>query len=232
MNYDILELFQKQTKSLYETIFFAYLLILSKGLSLVLTDIEKKEFNYLGVLIILIYILDCTSNIIGREMIKATFLLYFTVLLHALCYGINTINILYNQVELIRENQIDSLIHVVLRKKNLFLWFFTIMMLYFIGEFFLYFYIEPTILRLGLSHFTSLELISLLHETMELITISIFFYLYRARDLERFFTLNFESRINFRKFLPFYESNRSCNEGDIISVFLPHNKIMLGKLID
>ena len=46
----------------------------------------------------------------------------------------------------------------------------------------------------------------------------------------RFFTVDFESRSDFRRALPFYESSKECNEGSLITVLLPQNRFMLGKL--
>ena len=158
MTYEVLELFKKQTRSLYETAFFAYLLILSKGWSLVLSTMGRKEFNYLVILIILVYIFDSASNIIGSDMKQVTFVLYLAVLLHALVYGVNTIKILYTQMEVIRDTGMFLLLPVVLKKKTLFICFLALMMTYFAGEFMIHLYAGSAISKLHMSYVKSVGL--------------------------------------------------------------------------
>ena len=230
MTYEVLELFQKQTRSLYETSFFAYLLLLSKGWSLIISTMGRKEFNYLVILIILIYIFDSAANIIGVQMQTVSFVLYCVVVFHALVYGIHTVKMLQTQMEMIQETGMDLLFPVTVKKRTLFITFLALMMGFFMGEYLIHFYLVSSVSQIDTVWQDKLALINGAHEVLEFTAIFAIFYLYRARDMGRFFTVDFDSRPSFRRILPFYESRPDCEEGLVISVVLPQNRLMLGKL--
>ena len=230
MTLEVLELFQKQTRSLYETSFFAYLLLLSKGWFLIMNTMGRKEFNYLVILVIFIYIFDSAVNIIGLRLKSVSFFMYCVVVFHVLVFGINTLKLLHTQMEVIRETGMDLLLPVTVKKKNIFVVFLAIMMGYFVGEYLMHFYLFSAVERLDKPSNEKLVLESGVHEFVEAATIFGIFYLYRARDMGRFFTVDFESRPSFMRILPFYESKRECEDGLFMTVILPRKKIMLGKL--
>jgi len=228
MTFEVLELFRKQTRSLYETSFFAFLILLSKGWHLVLNSMGRKEFNYFIVLIILIYIFDSASNIIGSDLNGVALLLYVSIIIHIVVYSSGTIRLLRTQLEVMREAGMEMLFPISNKKKKLFLGFLGLIALYFGGEFFFHFWLYWRVLHLKYSWLTIVALINGSHELLEILVISGIFYIYRARDMGRFFNVDFESRANSRRVLPFYESKKECETGDIIAVHLPRSGILLG----
>ena len=230
MTLEMLELFQKQTRSLYETSFFAYLLLLSKGWHLIMSTMGRKEFNYLVILIIFIYIFDSAVNIIGIKLKTVSFLMYCVVVLHILAFGMRTIKLLHTQMEVIRETGMELLLPVTVKKRNIFMIFLALMIGYFIGEYLMHFYLFHEVEKLDKTPYEKFILGNGVHELVEALTIFGIFYLYRARDMGRFFTIDFDSRPSFMRILPFYESNRECEDGLFMTVILPRQKIMLGKL--
>jgi hypothetical protein len=225
MTAEFLDLFFKQTRSLYETSFFAYLLLVSKGWILVLNAMDRKEFNYLVIIIILIYIFDSAVNIISLGMQEITLLLYLIVISHILLFGARTIKAIKTQASVIEETGMDLLIPVTRMKRRIFFIFLTIALGYFIGELAVHYTFdmkEPF-------DFSSYSWFCFFHEVLEILTISAIFYLYRARDMGRFFTVEFDGRPGFRRILPFYEAKNECDEGVMLAVILPRNKIMIAK---
>jgi hypothetical protein len=189
----------------------------------------RKEFNYLVILIILIYIFDSAINIIQEGMEYLDIILYLTVLLNLLFFSFNTFKVLRTQMEVIQETGMDLLIPTVIKKKTLLLGFVVLFLGYFVGEFLIHFYLINFIVESEVSIYKKAALILLIHEIVEICSIGGIFYLYRAREMGAFFNVDFDTTPNFRV-LPFYESKQDCNEGFILTVVLPSNKIMLGKL--
>ena len=62
-------LIMKQANSLYQTFWFCLLIILSKGWGLVRNQITRKEFKYMTILLLFIYILTSTANIVEHTVL-------------------------------------------------------------------------------------------------------------------------------------------------------------------
>jgi hypothetical protein len=227
MTWEFLELFEKQTRSLYETSFFAYLLLLSKGWVLVVNTMDKKEFNYLIIVIIFIYILDSAVNIIGLGIIYLVYLLYLVVIVHVASFSITSLKLIKAQILLIQETGIDSLLPVSKEKRRQFLIFLVVSFSYFISEFCVH-WIFNEVKELD---FKKQRLSYLSHEIIELIPIATIFYLYRARKLGRFYSVELQSSPGFQRILPFYEAKKDCSSGILLAVTLPKGTLKLGKLV-
>lgn len=227
MTREFLELFEKQTRSLYETSFYAYLLILSKGWVLVVNTMNKKEFNYLIIVIIFIYILDSAVNIIGVQIIYFAYLLYVIVIVHMALFSVSGFKILKTQIALIRETGMDLLIPVARSKKIQFIKFLILSIGYFLGEFLVHFYFRDV----GELDFEMQRFSCFFNEIIELLSISAIFYLYRARKLGRYYSVELQNSPGVQRILPFYEAKKDCAEGPILTVSLPRGTLKLGKLV-
>ena len=225
MTVEFLDLFFKQTRSLYETSFFAYLLLVSKGWILVLNTMDRKEFNYFVIIVILIYIFDSAVNIISLGMQEITLILYVIVISHIILFGVRTIKAIRTQASVIEETGMDLLVPVTRMKRRIFYMFLAIALGYFLGELAVHYTFDKS----GPLDFSSYYWFCFFHEILEILTISGIFYLYRARDMGRFFTVEFDGRPGFRRILPFYEAKKECDEGVMLAVILPRNKVMIAK---
>jgi hypothetical protein len=227
---EFLDLLNKQTRSLYETAFFAYIILLSKGWSLVMNIMDRKEFNYLIIVIIIIYIFDSAVNIIGERIVFGVWFLYMIVVVHCFCFAFQTFKILNNQLRVVRDTGMDLLVPITKSKRLLFIAFCGFLCGYFAEE-----YLVHKVFKLQYDPYVKLDyetltMFYLFHEMLEMVTIGGVFYLYRARNMGRFFTMEFDSRESFRRVLPFYESKETCQEGIIMTICLPRNKIIIGKI--
>jgi hypothetical protein len=229
MTFEVISLFKKQTRSLYETSFFAYLLLLSKGWSLVINSMGRKEFNYLVILVIFVYIFDSASNIIEIGMDPIKILLYMLVIIHSLGYGFYTLKLLSVQIEAIRETGMSILFPVIQKKKKLFTGFLLLLISYFVFEYIIHFFIFNQIISFDTTWQKKIALLTIVHEFVEIWTVGGIFYLYRAREMGRFFSIDFDESPNLRRSMPFYESKKDCEQGPIAVIILPQKRIMLGK---
>ena len=227
MTREFLELFEKQTRSLYETSFFALLLILSKGWVLVVSSMNKREFNYLIIVIIFIYILDSAVNIIGLEIIYFAYLLYLIVTVHMALFSVSGFKILKTQIALISETGMDLLLPIAKSKKTQLIKFLIISTGYFLCELLAQFYFRDV----GELEFDQQRLSCFFNEIIELLSISAIFYLYRARRLGRYYSIELQSSPGFQRILPFYEAKKDCADGIILAVSLPRGTLKLGKLV-
>jgi hypothetical protein len=226
MTGEFLELFAKQTRSLYETAFFAYLLLLSKGWLLVINSMERKEFNYLVIVVILVYIFDSAVIIISLGMREVTVILYLIVISHVLSFACKTLQAIHTQAQVLHETGMDILLPVIRVKRAQFFKFLTVAITYFISELAIHYALDD---GLGVD-FAVYPWFCLSHEIMEIATITAIFYLYRARDLGPFFSFEFDARPGSRMVLPFYEAKETCEgQGTLLAVLLPRNKRMIGK---
>ncbi|OMJ73094.1 hypothetical protein SteCoe_28296 [Stentor coeruleus] len=227
---EILELFKKQTRSLYETAFFAYLLLLSKGWLLVMNTMDRKEFNYLIIVVIIIYIFDSALNIIGYGIGSATMVMYLLVITHYIGFAMQTIKSLNSQLQVMRETGMDLLIPVTKNKRFLFMILCSLTCGYFIEEYLVYINFEGMDDPYSKLDYQTISMSCFFHEIIEMVSIGGIFYLYRARNMGRFFSVEFDSRPSFRRVLPFYESNDECEDGVMVVVCLPRNKYVVGKI--
>lgn len=227
---EILELFKKQTRSLYETAFFAYLLLLSKGWLLIMNTMNRKEFNYLIIVVIIIYIFDSALNIIGYGISSATMVMHLLVISHCIGFAMQTIKTLNSQLQVMRETGMDLLIPVTKSKKSLFMILCILTYGYFIEEYLVYINFEGMDDPYSKLEYQTISMPCLFHEIIEMVSIGGIFYLYRARNMGRFFSVEFDSRPSFRRVLPFYESNGGCEDGIMAVVCLPRNKFVVGKI--
>ncbi|OMJ84121.1 hypothetical protein SteCoe_14812 [Stentor coeruleus] len=227
---EFLDLLNKQTRSLYETAFFAYIILLSKGWSLIMNTMDRKEFNYLIIVIIIIYIFDSAVNIIGERIVFGIWFLYLIVVVHCFGFALQTFKVLNNQLQAVRDTGMDLLIPITKSKRLLFVAFCGFMCGYFAEEYFVHEVFGWKYNPYVKLDYEIVTLFHLFHEMLEMVTIGGIFYLYRARNMGRFFTMEFDSRESFRRVLPFYESKETCQEGVVMAVCLPRNKIIIGKI--
>lgn len=226
MTGEFLELFEKQTRSLYETSFFAYILLLSKGWVLVVNSMDKKEFNYLIIVIIFIYILDSAVNIIGMGLIYLVYLLYAVVVVHVSSFSVHSFRQIKNQINLIQETGMDLLLPVSRAKQRQFYLFLGICYSYFVCELL----VHLTFSHIGPLEFFKQSFAYFCHEVMEVGTIGLIFYLYRARKLGRFFSVELQGSPGFQRIIPFYEAKKECVDGIMLAITLPRGDLKLGKL--
>ena len=227
MTREFLILFEKQTRSLYETSFFAYLLLLSKGWVLVVNSMNKKEFNYLIIVIIFIYILDSAVNIIGVQIIYFVYLLYLVVIVHVASFSVSGLKLLRDQIALIREAGMDLMLPVSKSKRNQFVMFLFFSFNYFLCEFFSHYFFRDV----GELDFDKQSFSYFCHEIIELVPIAVIFFLYRARKPARYYSIELQSTFGFQRILPFYEAKTDCADGIMLAVNLPRGTLKLGKLV-
>ena len=226
MTGEFLELFEKQTRSLYETSFFAYLLLLSKGWVLAVNTMDKKEFNYLIIVIIFIYILDSAVNIIGIGLIYLVYLLYLVEVVHLTFFSITSFRLLKTQLELIQETGMDLLLPVARSKQRQFFLFLGVTYSYFLCELF----VHAGFSEIGNLEFGKQSMAYLCHEMIEIGCIGLIFYMYRARKLGRFFSVELQGSPGFQRVIPFYEARSECLDGIMLAIKMPRGDLKLGKL--
>lgn len=227
---EILQLLSSQTRSLYEAAFFAYLLLLSKGFLLTVNAIDQRDSNYLIIIVIIIYILDSALNIFGSGFGVITMLMYMFVICHFVGFSISTFRAFSTQMEIIRETGMDFLYSITLGKKHLFTLFLGFSIGYFIEEFLIHNTFDISYKAYSKMDYQALNWFCFLHEIIEIVSVGAIFYLYRARNLGRFATIEIDRVSNLGHALPFYESNSQCEEGLFAIVSLPGKKVLLGKL--
>ena len=88
----------KQTRTLYETSFFFSLLIISKGWMLIRNHITRKEFKYLIIYMLIVYLLDSIVNIIDLISTYFSLILYFSLAGHCGWYSRSTLKGLEGQL--------------------------------------------------------------------------------------------------------------------------------------
>lgn len=107
----------------------------------------RKEMNYQLMYLVLIYIMDSATNIIGPVMNAVAFMMYVSVFLHVLIYSMNTLKSLKTQAEVIYEARVTHLLPIISSKKSMFLKFFWCFLVYFAGEFLIHFAISDYIIN-------------------------------------------------------------------------------------
>lgn len=105
----LLSLLRNQTRTLYETCYFTMLMILCKGLGLTREDFGRGEFNYLALLISLIYILDSGYYILLGAFDSMIFAMYFVLFIHCMIYSCTTFVTLRTQREVAQAVGIESI---------------------------------------------------------------------------------------------------------------------------
>jgi hypothetical protein len=119
---------------------------------------------------------------------------------------------------------------ITLGKKRLFLIFFGFTIVYFIEEFLIHNVIDISYSSYSKMDYHAFNWFCFLHEIIEIVTVGSIFYLYRARNLGRFATIEIDRISSLGLVLPFYESNSQCEEGLFATISMPGKKILLGKL--
>lgn len=204
---------QNQCRTLYETSFFSLLLILSKGMMLTRMEFTRMEFNYLSLVLILIYILDSTTNLLGPAVNPVALSMYCAVLSHCIYFCKRTYAILRNRLQISGEVGANPLVLVHKLKLVMFLKYISLMLGYFGSE---------ALIHMGVQDFTGgadidwqkRSAINLgIHEAVEFLIISCIFYLFRARDRDRFFDLGIEIEDEeVIRIIPFYSASLAVSD--------------------
>lgn len=245
INYQLLKLMQNQCRTLYETAFFSLLLILSKGMMLTRMEFTRMEFNYLALVLILVYILDSATNLLGASVNYVALAMYCAVLVHCIYFSRRTVVTLRNRLLVSGEVGVNTLVIVHKLKLVMFLKYISLMLSYFGSE---------ALIHMGIQDFTAgakidwqqRSAINLgIHEAVEFLLISCIFYLYRAKDRDRFFDLDIlEDDTEEMRLIPFYRASLSSgccasNSSGPVAIITPglsdvsnpYRHILIGDLI-
>ncbi|CAG9322522.1 unnamed protein product [Blepharisma stoltei] len=232
---EVIGLLKKQTRSLYETSFFFLLILLSKGWSVSRNSISRKEMNYQLMYLVLIYIMDSAANIIGPVMNTIALMMYLSLFIHISLYCCSTIKSLFIQAEVINEARVLHLLPIVAKKKRIFYSFTVLCFFYFFGEFSIHILLSDSILDIDITWQMKYAMWNLAHEFMEVFIIGGILYLYRARNMGRFFSLDLldSEEVQQLRIIPFYEANteKSSEETGLIIFLQPESTLLVGKEI-
>lgn len=120
MRATLLTLLSNQTRTLYETFYFSMLIIFCKGIGLTRDDFGRGEFNYLSMLISVIYVLDSGYYILMGAFDSVILGMYALLFVHCLVYSCYTFATLRTQREIAIAVGIESIVAANKEKSKMF----------------------------------------------------------------------------------------------------------------